>query len=136
MTVTTPLLLISGPVRYEAMLHSCETILVGGWVLTFYSAHSWRLYNAVSLEHQAAGTMTCYPTQSLYPNTEQTSPCPILIMPSAGLGSDTCDLRIPRSPRTGGGHFTHSATLTGSVRTGNKNHFYCCAGQGLRLPCW
>ena len=28
---------------------------------------------------QAAGTMTQYPTQSQYPDTEQTSPCPILV---------------------------------------------------------
>ena len=32
--------------------------------------------------------MTWYPIQSFYPNTEPTSPCPILIMSSAWLGSD------------------------------------------------
>ena len=31
--------------------------------------------------------MTWYPTQSHYPDTEPTSSCPILIMPSAWLGS-------------------------------------------------
>ena len=40
------------------------------------------------MRHQAAGTMTCYPTQAHYPDTEPTSPCPIIIMPSARLGSD------------------------------------------------
>ena len=32
--------------------------------------------------------MTWYPTRSHYPDTEPTSPCPILIMPSTWLGSD------------------------------------------------
>ena len=32
--------------------------------------------------------MTCYPTHLHYPDTEQTRPCPILIMPNAKLGSD------------------------------------------------
>ena len=32
--------------------------------------------------------MTCYPTQSDYPDTDQTSPTQILIIPSARLGSD------------------------------------------------
>ena len=36
----------------------------------------------------ATGTVTCYPTQSHYPDTEPTSHCPILIMPSARLGRD------------------------------------------------
>ena len=33
--------------------------------------------------------MTWYPTQSHYPDTKTTRPCPILIMQSAWLGSDT-----------------------------------------------
>ena len=37
---------------------------------------------------QATGTVNCYLTQLHYPDTEPTSPCPILIMPSARLGSD------------------------------------------------
>ena len=61
---------------------------LSGWVPTCDSVHSWELYSAASLEHQAAGTMTCYPIESHYPDTELTSPCPILIMPSARLGSD------------------------------------------------
>ena len=61
---------------------------ISGWVLTCHSAHSWLLYSAASLGHQAASTMTCYPTQSHYPNTELTSPCPIIIMLSARLGSN------------------------------------------------
>ena len=51
------LLLTSGPVRFEALLHSCGQ---GGGVLTCGSAHSWQLNSAASLGHQAAGTMTCY----------------------------------------------------------------------------
>ena len=64
------------------------SMVISGRVLTSDSAHSWWLYRAAALGHQAAGTVTCYPTQSHYPTTEQTSPCPMLIMPSAGLGSD------------------------------------------------
>ena len=39
------------------------------------------------LGDQATSTMTWYPTQSHYPDTGQTSPCPILIMSSAWLES-------------------------------------------------
>ena len=42
-------------------------------------------YSAASLRHQATGTITCYPTVT-FPDTETTSPSPILIMPSARLG--------------------------------------------------
>ena len=42
----------------------------------------YRLYSAVPLGNQATGTMIRYPTQSPYPDTELTSSCPILIMPS------------------------------------------------------
>ena len=37
MTLVAPLLLASGPGRYEAVLHSCD------------SAHSWRLYSVAPL---------------------------------------------------------------------------------------
>ena len=62
--------------------------VISGQVPTCDSSHSWWLYSAASLEHQATGTMTCYPTQSRYPDTEPTSPCHVLIMPSARLRSD------------------------------------------------
>ena len=54
------------------------------------STHSWQLYSAAPLGDQATSTMTSswYPLRSYYPNIEETSPCPILIMPSAWLGSD------------------------------------------------
>ena len=62
---------------------------MGGWlVLTCNSAHSWQLYSAASLEHQATSTMTCYANQLHYPDVEPSSHCPILIMPSTRLGSD------------------------------------------------
>ena len=64
----------SGPVRYKAKLQSCRTSPVGGWVLTCECVYSWQLYSAASLEHQDAGTKTCYPTQLHYPDTEPTSP--------------------------------------------------------------
>ena len=59
-----------------------------GWVLTCDSVHSWLLYRAASLGRQASSSMTWYPTQSHYPDTEPASPCSILIMPSARLGND------------------------------------------------
>ena len=61
--------------------------VISGRVLICDSAHSWRLCSATSLGHQAVGTMTCYPTQSHFPDTEPISPCTILIMPSDRLGS-------------------------------------------------
>ena len=42
-------------------------------VPTCDSAHSLWLYSPATLGHQAAGTMTCYPTQSHYPDTETLS---------------------------------------------------------------
>ena len=87
-TIMEPLLLPCGSVKNEAVFHSFETSQVGGLVLICDSGHSWLLYSATSLEHQASGTMTCYPTQSHYPDTEITSPCPILVMLSARLGGD------------------------------------------------
>ena len=66
------------------------------WVLTLDSVHPWWLYRATSLEHHATITLTCYPTQSHYPDTEPklTSPCPILIMPSTGLGSASINFKV------------------------------------------
>ena len=60
--------------------------VVSGQVPTCNSAHSWWLYSAAPLGHQA--TSTWYPTQSHYPNTEPISPCPTLTMPNAWLESD------------------------------------------------
>ena len=59
--------------------------VIWGLVPTCDSAHSWRLFNAVP---QAGRSMTWYPTQSHYHDTELTSACPILIIPGACLGSD------------------------------------------------
>ena len=64
--------------------------VISGLALTCESAYSWRLYSATSLEHQAASTMTCYPTQSDYPDTGLTSPFPILTMQAAWLGNNRC----------------------------------------------
>ena len=62
--------------------------VIAGREPTCDGEYSWQLYNAAALGDQVAGPMTCYPTQLHYPDTEPTSPCPILIMPSARLGSD------------------------------------------------
>ena len=79
-TMMAPLILTSGLVRYEAVLHSCGTSPGGERLPTCDSAHSWWLYSATSLEHQATGTIICYPTQSNYPDNEPSSPCHILII--------------------------------------------------------
>ena len=52
------------------------------------SAHSRRLYSAAALGVQATSTMTQNPNQLPYPGTGLTWPCPILVMLSAGLGSN------------------------------------------------
>ena len=57
-------------------------------VPTCGSAHSWWLYSAAPLGNQAACTITQYPTQLHYPNIELTNPFPVLLIPSATLGSD------------------------------------------------
>ena len=54
--------------------------------------HSWRHYSASPLGNQAVSNMTWPPTQSHYLDTEPTSPCPILVMPSIWLGSDKYQL--------------------------------------------
>ena len=49
-----------------------------------------RMVTFIGLPHlgdQATHTMTWYPTESLYHNTETISPCLILIIPNASLGS-------------------------------------------------
>ena len=71
-------------------LQPSNTQVTPEWVPTSDSAHSWRLYCTASLGHQTASTMTCYLTQSHYSDTEPTSRCPILIMPSIRLGRDKC----------------------------------------------
>ena len=55
---------------------------------TLDSVHWWWLYGAAPLEDHSASIMTWYPTQSHYPDTEPTSPCPILIIPSTRRGSN------------------------------------------------
>ena len=60
---------------------------IGGDIRTWTSG-SWRLYIAAPLEDQVTSTMTQYPMQSHYPDTELTSLCTTLVMPSSVLGSD------------------------------------------------
>ena len=51
------------------------------------SAHLCWLYSASPLGNQATSTMTRYPTQSHYPGTERTTPCPKQLMQNARLGA-------------------------------------------------
>ena len=52
-------------------------------VPTCDSAHSWWLYSTPPLGDQATNIMTWYPSQSHYPDSEWSSPCPIVIIPRA-----------------------------------------------------
>ena len=60
------------------------SMVISGWVLSYENVHSWQLYRG----NQADSIMIRYPTQSHYLNTELDSPCPILIMLSARIGSN------------------------------------------------
>ena len=86
-------------------------------------------HSAAPMEDKATSTITWYPTRSHYRNTEPTSPCHILIMPSAWLRSDelkkwfdstsvrTRKVRISPSPKTGDGCSTHSCPLVSNKQT-------------------
>ena len=104
--------------------------VISGWELICDSVQSWQLSSAAPLGDQANSTMTWHPTQSNYPDTEATSPYPLLIMPSACLETKLyqflshwfdlikvrlCEVRILRSPKTEDGRSTHSAILPGVV---------------------
>ena len=58
------------------------------WVPTCDGTYSCQFYSATPVRDQGANTMTWYPTQSHYPDTEPTSTCPVLIIPNIWLGSD------------------------------------------------
>ena len=70
------------------------------------TVHSWRFYSGTPLGNQAISIVSCYPTQSHYPDTEPTTPFPILIMCLAkkwqciGLTRPGFEqiVRIPQSP--------------------------------------
>ena len=78
----------SSPTRLLGVYVFTGCKVISGWLPTWVSAHSWQLYSAAPLGNYATGTLTQYPTQSHYPDTELTSPCPIPLMQSAGLGND------------------------------------------------
>ena len=67
---------------------SAKSKIIWPWVPTCHSTHSWQLYSVAPLRNQTGSTMTQYPVQSHYPDTEPTSPSPILLRPSTMLGSN------------------------------------------------
>ena len=69
--------------------------VIPGWIPTCDSARSWLLHNAAPPGDQATNSMTRYPTQSYYPDTEPTSPSPILIMRSTWLRLFVCVVLRP-----------------------------------------
>ena len=105
------------------------------------SGHLYWLYDAVPLRHQATGTITEYPTQSHYPGTELTSPCPLLIIPCIWIESDVYIFRslvgfdhdskpwvwIPWATKTGERDTQH---IRRSVWWGE------CTGPHSHLPHW
>ena len=68
------------------VLNSLEYFLSSEQISTCDSPHSWRFYSAAPLADQATYTMTQFPIQSDYLDTELTSPCPTLVMPNTRLG--------------------------------------------------
>ena len=118
-----------------------------GCILICESANSWWLYSAALQWDQATSTMTWYPDQSRYPDTEPTGSYPFLIMPSDWLGSDkykslshwfdstrvqTHKVWISWSPKTGDRCSTHSAILLGhaicnicDILYALVNYMYC-----------
>ena len=81
--------------RYRARKIEPHRAAIGLFVVALYpkvislrvptcdSAHSWRLHS-VAPPGQTVSSMTRYPTQSHYPDTEPTSLYPILMMPIPG----------------------------------------------------
>ena len=62
--------------------------VISGWASACDTVRSWRCYRAFPLVNQATSIMTVYLSQSRYPDTELTSPCPILFILSTRLESD------------------------------------------------
>ena len=58
--------------------------VISGRVSTCDSACSWWLHCVSPPGDQVTSTLTLYPTQSYYHNTEPTSSCPNLLMPTSG----------------------------------------------------
>ena len=55
---------------------------------SYNNAYLWQPNSTAPLGNQVTGSMTPYPTQPHYPDTEPTSPSPNLLMLSARLGSE------------------------------------------------
>ena len=72
--------------------HLLATYMVtSGLVPPCHMEPKWLLYSAASLGDLSISTIIRYPTQSYYfSDTELTSPCPILVMPSARLDNNMC----------------------------------------------
>ena len=105
-------------------------IFISERVLTCDSAHSWQLYSAVPLGNQVAVSMVQYPIQSHYPDTERTSPCPILLMPSHRLGSDKYKLISHWFDLTE----PNSSSTAYEVRTVPIEHHVCGSALTSRQP--
>ena len=79
--------------------------------------------------------MSSYPTQSRYPDTESTSPCPILIMPGAWLITnkyrflriwfDSNMVRTHRETKMANGSSPHSATSSGVLQSSHIKNGRC-----------
>ena len=76
--------------------------------------------------------MTCYPTQSHYPDTEPTSPRPILIMLSARLGSDKSLVSLDP---TGSGLEPREVWIHPSSSLGDRRSTHLATPSGLCDKC-
>ena len=75
--------------------------VISGQVPTCDGGHSWRFYSAAPLGNHTVGAITRYSTQSHYRETELTSPCPILLMPSTRRSTDLATAPGLRCGRSG-----------------------------------
>ena len=57
-------------------------------VPTCERTYSWRFYSAAHWRNHTHTAMTQFQIESHYPDTELTSPCCSLLMPSSRLGTD------------------------------------------------
>ena len=64
--------------------------VISGRKLTCKRPHWWWLYSTATLGNHGVVTMTWFPTQPYYPDTEVTNHCPPLFIRSVSLGNEKC----------------------------------------------
>ena len=101
-----------------------------GQVSSCDSAQRSRLYSDATLGDQAASTTNWYPSQSIFPDTEPTSHCLILLKPSSWIASYKCQF------------FSHWLTRPGNELPISRMRgcmvCACCLliGSQAKCTCW